>query len=377
MSTHPDRTQSTHAVRSDARQPIPPVDDFAVDDSATGDRDTHTAPHAAYKIGAVARLTGITTHTLRKWQDRYGIVQPERTRRGDRLYTRDDVKKLMAAKDLVDAGMAIARVASMTARELETASEEMFSQGRRAGQLGERAGHWGVSVSSSPKVRLAVVGPAPPGAGASRSDARSNPERLDVKVASIDAAQLLAVEDCPPVDVLVWEIDSLQFESRQTLETLMAHAQATAAIVVYGIGEREHVAALRTHNIAFLRGPVDAQELQRVALGLLCELGGIETAARTGAGRTAEVAPPRYSTETLVRVANSSPKLVCECPTHAAELIMRLGAFEDYAAYCETLNEEDAALHLHLNRTAGQARVLFEDALTRLAKADGISLEPE
>ena len=34
------------------------------------------------KIGAVSRLTGLSTHTLRKWESRYGVVDPGRSNGG-------------------------------------------------------------------------------------------------------------------------------------------------------------------------------------------------------------------------------------------------------------------------------------------------------
>ena len=37
-----------------------------------------SADDANLKIGAVARLTGLSVHTLRKWEDRYGAVEPRR-----------------------------------------------------------------------------------------------------------------------------------------------------------------------------------------------------------------------------------------------------------------------------------------------------------
>ena len=35
-----------------------------------------------YTIGAVARLTGLTDHTIRVWERRYGTVVAERARNG-------------------------------------------------------------------------------------------------------------------------------------------------------------------------------------------------------------------------------------------------------------------------------------------------------
>jgi len=53
-------------------------------------------PHegSTFKIGTVSRLTGVSAHTLRKWESRYKAVVPGRTERGQRLYSRDDVERL-------------------------------------------------------------------------------------------------------------------------------------------------------------------------------------------------------------------------------------------------------------------------------------------
>ena len=65
----------------------------------------------------------------------------------------------------------------------------------------------------------------------------------------------------------------------------------------------------------------------------------------------------------------------CECTHHLADLIFGLKAFEDYSVQCESENAEDAVLHHELWLTAGHARAMFEAALVRVAKAEGIDLE--
>ena len=59
-----------------------------------------------FKIGSVSRLTGLSTHILRKWESRYGAIAPRRTERGERGYTREDVERLSLIKRLVDSGSA-------------------------------------------------------------------------------------------------------------------------------------------------------------------------------------------------------------------------------------------------------------------------------
>ena len=57
-----------------------------------------------YTVGRVAELTGIPRETLRKWESRYGIVTPARTDGGYRLYDESALRRLIAMRDLVDAG---------------------------------------------------------------------------------------------------------------------------------------------------------------------------------------------------------------------------------------------------------------------------------
>jgi DNA-binding transcriptional MerR regulator len=47
-----------------------------------------------YSIGALARMLGISPTTLRSWEDRYGVVVPERSAGAQRLYSRDQLDQL-------------------------------------------------------------------------------------------------------------------------------------------------------------------------------------------------------------------------------------------------------------------------------------------
>lgn len=49
-------------------------------------------------IGELARLTGVGISTLRTWGDRYGLLFPARSRGGFRLYSPDDVNRVLALK---------------------------------------------------------------------------------------------------------------------------------------------------------------------------------------------------------------------------------------------------------------------------------------
>lgn len=72
-----------------------------------------------YSVGAVARITGLSTHSLRAWERRYGAVRPDRTDGGTRRYTRSQVERLRLLKAGVDAGHRIGELAELTDAALE------------------------------------------------------------------------------------------------------------------------------------------------------------------------------------------------------------------------------------------------------------------
>ena len=72
-----------------------------------------------YSIGAVSRLTGITVHTLRVWEQRYSAIEAERTVSGRRKYTSHNVDRLMSLKFLVDRGCQISSIATLSENELK------------------------------------------------------------------------------------------------------------------------------------------------------------------------------------------------------------------------------------------------------------------
>lgn len=65
---------------------------------------------ARFTIRAASALTGINPNTLRAWERRYGLVRPERTPKGYRLYTDDDLKRLRLIQRALQQGISVGRV---------------------------------------------------------------------------------------------------------------------------------------------------------------------------------------------------------------------------------------------------------------------------
>lgn len=79
-----------------------------------GDKALRDNPGMAiYPIGEVARETGVNSVTLRAWERRYGLLKPQRTPKGHRLYTRRDIQRVRRIVRLVDQGIPVGRVRSV------------------------------------------------------------------------------------------------------------------------------------------------------------------------------------------------------------------------------------------------------------------------
>jgi DNA-binding transcriptional MerR regulator len=57
-----------------------------------------------FSIGAVARMLDLSAATIRTWETRYGLVTPNRSEGGQRLYSRDQVEQLRFVKSEVERG---------------------------------------------------------------------------------------------------------------------------------------------------------------------------------------------------------------------------------------------------------------------------------
>ena len=68
-------------------------------------------------------MLGIAAATVRNWEERYGLVKPERSRGGHRLYTRAQVEQLRFVKAQVDRGLQPAEAHSLLGERLERGAD--------------------------------------------------------------------------------------------------------------------------------------------------------------------------------------------------------------------------------------------------------------
>ena len=75
-----------------------------------------------YSIGAVERMLNIPSATIRNWEERYGLVKPQRSDGGHRLYTRAQVEQLRFVMEGLDRGLQPAEAHRLLGEQLERGS---------------------------------------------------------------------------------------------------------------------------------------------------------------------------------------------------------------------------------------------------------------
>ena len=73
---------------------------------------------AVYSIKDLEKLSGIKAHTIRIWEQRYGILEPQRTKTNIRYYQDEDLKFLLNVALLNKNGIKISKIAKMDDQEL-------------------------------------------------------------------------------------------------------------------------------------------------------------------------------------------------------------------------------------------------------------------
>ena len=118
---------------------------------------TGTEQPPFHRSGAVARMLRMPVATLRVWERRYQLTQPELSPSGQRLYSADDVRRLALLKQLTDLGHAIGSLAPLDMRALQRVAST-HAQALAVTQTGAS-----VEALRAPPARawrLAVVGAA-------------------------------------------------------------------------------------------------------------------------------------------------------------------------------------------------------------------------
>jgi DNA-binding transcriptional MerR regulator len=313
-----------------------------------------------YGIGAVARLTGLTDHTIRVWERRYAAVVAARALNGRRQYTEADMQKLGLLKVLTDHGVSIGRIAAESIDELR----------QRVDSLRDLAASAAVAT-----VNVAVLGDFLP---RQLLEDKGGTAPLEICIADSSRERFAADLRQQPVDVVVLERPVLDAETLAEMQRHLADSGCAQGVIVYSFGRSRDVEAAVKEGMVALRAPVGSDEL--------CD--AVARSAQPGSRVARESRPPddtpnawnfsgpvaarRFSPQQLANLASARNDIECECPKHLAQLVSDLSAFEIYSDRCANRDDEDAALHRYLHRTTAAARALVETALQQVADAEGL-----
>jgi len=85
-------------------------------------------PNSKYSIKDLENFTAIKSHTIRIWEQRYGLLIPKRTNTNIRFYGEAELKKILNIKLLYDHGFKISKIALLNDAEiLEKATNIILS----------------------------------------------------------------------------------------------------------------------------------------------------------------------------------------------------------------------------------------------------------
>ena len=323
-----------------------------------------------YKIGAVSKITGIGTETLRAWERRYEAVVPKRSDSGDRVYTSDDLSKLFLLKNLGDAGNSIGTIARLNTAELKSKWEnsvQISEQNVSLDPFAERT-----SLSKHQKCRVLLFGDDFP---MRVMDGMDDFDGIDLvgQVSSYD--ELRASKQDGMIHVVIIEKPTVNEETRRLAASLLKETGAWHVVVLYGFGSQSEISQLQGPQVSAIRSSIDVYELARLCMD---RAGGDSkniVASNAATVYLEESIPTRrYSARQLETLTRMSTSIQCECPKHLSDLIKSLVAFEIYSAECESKNAEDAALHSFLHATTSQSRAILEDALAHVVTYEKIEI---
>lgn len=312
----------------------------------------------AYTIGIVARRTKVHPETLRIWERRYALVVPQRNDTGRRVYSEADIAKLSLVKQLTELGHPVGGLASLSVdllRERLVAARPVALQDgptRHACRM--------IVEGDSLAVKL-----------------RREKNLLD----EIDiVAHIAPAAEAPPnaaalhAEIILFELTTLNESSLTAVRKRMLECRVSAAVIVFSFATRSAAAQLEHAGIPCLKAPVTAMEIWR-ACQAVCRHPAPAASPLVKPPQPAQPAPERrFDNAQLLSISQIGGTIACECPSHLAELVTSLVAFEQYSSECENRHAEDAVLHAHLNKATGQARALLEECLVRIIESEGIQI---
>jgi DNA-binding transcriptional MerR regulator len=307
-----------------------------------------TTQQVSYSIGVVARLTGLTTHTLRMWERRYGLGASKRTKTGQREFTKVDLDHLKLIKLLIDDGLRIGDIAKLPKKTLSALN--IKSDLKADSQLDYEP------------ISTTIIGRSLSNYFTSHSK-RYPKLNMDMSRLTIDT---WLQKESAKTDARVFflEIDRIIKTHIKPLKQLSLDNKSV--VIAYKLASHQDIEELKSSGITMLQGELNSGKIDPEVKKSV-ELQTTKTLLKRSTEQFNLGLPlqkPRYFDESeLENAANMKNILDCECPNHISEIIKKLNEFENYSQQCDADNWNQAATHACIYAYTSQARSLMEQAL--------------
>ena len=217
-------------------------------------------PRPIFSISAVARMLGVPVATIRTWEDRYGLVVPDRNASGHRLYRRDQLEQLRFVHDRMAEGLSAADAHRLLAEWLDQQQPERADPVRPGPAIPPHPGQAERAAGHQVAVLLAERDPY----AAELQEQHLTTEGFAVEVALTEKEALSALAARPPAVAII----EILISGGTGLDLCRAVKQHGVPVIATSV-LRSHDEAFGAGADAFLAKPLDPARLAAAIRELL------------------------------------------------------------------------------------------------------------
>ncbi len=211
-----------------------------------------------FNIQMAAQISGLSTHTIRAWEKRYGALRPERTDSGRRQYSGEDIERLTLLSQLTNLGNSIGQIARLPDGELKDIYEKL-THSREAVMVAMSHNPKRAQINAQQTLQNLVLALAG--------------HKLDIISHELGKAKVSLTPGKFALDILLPLLREVEAR-RKGGHFLPAQVQALHAVIKFHVGSMlyvHHEKAAKSSSKIALAAPEGETQLQDVMLGaLLC-----------------------------------------------------------------------------------------------------------
>jgi DNA-binding transcriptional MerR regulator len=290
-----------------------------------------------YRIGTIARMTGLSVERLRAWERRYEFVPAHREGK-TRYYSREQLERLQKIKRLVDAGHSISSLVDLSDQHLDA-------------RLTSRT-----TATAQATLRVGIVGPNL----IVSEQSQTVPSRLSIEErwSNMPAFMTAGPELSGHFDVLVAQVTVL---SPETVNSIRKKTGKAALVLLYQFATADQVKSVQDEGIPVLHWPASWSEIETACAAV----------ARTSL-LTATAAEAVFTDDELIAIG-ASDKQSSGLPRFLVDAILQLNSLAEFALDCadqdsleggSTTQSTVEQVHIEVTR----ARAQLESALQLLVQ---------